>query len=162
MSNSQILFEDYDVDSARIVMKEMVENMVLELVENNLYAKGISLFIRYSKDCIPATGGALKLEQTTCSIKKIQAAFNSLFIDKVKIGYGIRQIGIQLTDLTYEPDLQLSFFDDVDDDEKERQIEVAMIGIRNRFGKNALLKGFNYLDKATGIKRNMMVGGHNG
>lgn len=162
LSNSQILFEDYDVDSAHIVMKEMVENLVLELVENNLYAKGISLFIRYSKDCIPATGGAMKLEQTTCSIKKIQAAFNSLFIDKVKIGYGIRQIGIQLTDLTYEPDLQLSFFDNVDDDEKERQIEVAMIGIRNRYGKNALLKGFNYLDKATGIKRNMMVGGHNG
>ena len=67
-----------------------------------------------------------------------------------------------MTDLTYEPDLQLSFFEDIDDDEKERQIEVAMIGIRNRFGKNSLLKGFNYLDKATGIKRNMMVGGHNG
>jgi len=37
-----------------------------------------------------------------------------------------------------------------------------MIGIRNRYGKNALLKGFNYLNKATGIKRNLMVGGHNG
>lgn len=37
-----------------------------------------------------------------------------------------------------------------------------MIDIRNRFGKNSLLKGFNFLDKATGIKRNMMVGGHNG
>ena len=51
LSNSQILFEDYDVDGARIVMKEMVENLVLELVEENLYAKGISLYIRYSKDC---------------------------------------------------------------------------------------------------------------
>ena len=39
-------FWKYDVDSAHIVMKEMVENRVLELVENNLYAKGISLFIR--------------------------------------------------------------------------------------------------------------------
>lgn len=162
LSNSQILFEDYDIDGAHIVMKEMVENLVLELVENNLYAKGISLFIRYSKDCIPSTGGTVKLEQTTNSIKKIQTAFDNLFMDKVKIGYGIRQIGIQLTDLTYEPDLQLSFFEDVDDTEKEQQIEVAMIGIRNRYGKNALLRGFNFLNKATGIKRNMMVGGHNG
>lgn len=40
LSNSQILFEDYDEDGARIVMKEMVENLVLELVEENLYAKG--------------------------------------------------------------------------------------------------------------------------
>ena len=36
LSNSQILFEDYNVDSAHIVMKEMVETLVLELVENNL------------------------------------------------------------------------------------------------------------------------------
>jgi len=85
LSNSQILFEDYDVDGARIVMKEMVENLVLELVENNLYAKGISLFIRYSKDCTPSSGGAMKLVQATCSIKKIQAAFSKLYIDKVKI-----------------------------------------------------------------------------
>lgn len=162
LSNSQILFEDYDVDSAHIVMKEMVENLVLELVENNLYAKGISLYIRYSKDCIPATGGNMKLEQTSCSIRKIQAAFDKLYIDKIKIGYGIRQIGIALTDLTYEPDMQLSFFENHEDDENEMQLEVAMVGIRHKYGKNALLKGFNLFDKATGIKRNTMVGGHNG
>ena len=160
--NSQILFSDYDVDGARIVMKEMVENLVLELVEENLYAKGISLYIRYSKDCIPATGGAKKLTQTTCSIKKIQEAFGKLFIDKVRIGYGIRQIGISLTNLTYEPDMQLSFFEDPEDEEKEKQMEIAMVDIRTRFGKNALLKGFNIFDKATGMKRNTMVGGHNG
>ncbi len=71
----------------------------------------------------------MKLSQTTCSIKKIQAAFEKLFIEKIKIGYGIMQIGISLTDLTYEPDMQLSFFDDPEDDEKEKNIEVAMIDI---------------------------------
>lgn len=162
LSNSQILFEDYDVDGAHVVMKEMVENLVLELVENNLYAKGISLFIGYSKNCIPATGGSMKLCQVTCSIKKIQAAFDSLFIEKVRIGYEIRQIGISLADLTYEPDMQLSFFENPEDDEKEKHIETAMIDIRNKYGKNAMLRGFNFLDKATGIKRNTMVGGHNG
>ena len=86
----------------------------------------------------------------------------SLASDKVRIGYGIRQIGIALTNLTYEPDMQLSFFEDPEDDEKEKQSEVAMVGIRNRYGKNALLKGFNLFDKATGIKRNTTVGGHNG
>ena len=81
-------------------------------------------------------------------------------LDKKK--YRLHLTACLLIRLKSEPDLQLSFFEDIDDDEKERQIEVAMIGIRNRYGKNALLKGFNYLDKATGIKRNMMVGGHNG
>ncbi|MGN1101756.1 MAG: hypothetical protein ACI4RG_06155 [Huintestinicola sp.] len=143
-------------------MKEIIENLVLGLVENNLYAKGISLYICYSKYCIPATGGAMKLEQTSCFIKKIQAAFDKLYIDKVKIGYGIRQIGIALTDLTYEPDMQRSFFEEHEYDENEMHLEVAMVGIRNKYGKNALLKGFNLFDKATGIKRNTMVEGHNG
>lgn len=31
--------------------------------------------------------------------------------------------------MTYEPDMQLSFFDDPEDDEKEKNIEVAMIDI---------------------------------
>ena len=58
--------------------------------------------------------------------------------------------------------MQLSFFDDPDDEENEKQLEVAMVGIRNRYWKNALIKGFNLYDKATGMKRNTMVGGHNG
>ena len=49
------------------------------------------------------------------------------------IGYGIRQIGISLTNLTYEPDMQLSFFDDPQDDEKEKQMEAAMVDIRTRY-----------------------------
>jgi hypothetical protein len=79
-----------------------------------------------------------------------------------ELASSIRQIGIALTDLTYEPDMQLSFFENHEDDENEMQLEVAMVGIRNKYGKNALLKGFNLFDKATGIKRNTMVGGHNG
>ncbi|WP_295090654.1 hypothetical protein [Ruminococcus sp.] len=58
--------------------------------------------------------------------------------------------------------MQLSFFEDPEDEENEKQLEVTMVGIRNRYGKNALLKGFNLYDKATGMKRNTMVGGHNG
>lgn len=57
--------------------------------------------------------------------------------------------------------MQLSFFDNHEDDENEMQLEVAMVGLRNKYGKNALLKGFNLSDKTAGIKRNTMVGGHN-
>ena len=50
--------------------------------------------------------------------------------------------------------MQLSFFDNHEDDGNEMQLEVVMVGIRNKYGKNVLLKGFNLFDKATGIKRN--------
>ncbi len=162
LSNSQILFSDYCAGDALVVMKEMVENLVLEMVGNGLYAGGISLFIRYSKDCIPASGGSAKLPQATCSIKKIRAEFERIFGEKVEPDHSIRQIGIALTELTAECGRQLNFFDDFNEDVREERLESAVVSIRRRYGKNALLKGLNYLGCATGRMRNTLVGGHKG
>ena len=161
LSNSQILFEDYDCKNAEIIVKEMVENLGLELLDNNLYAKGISLYIGYSKDCCRATGGSMKIE-TTCSMKKLQAAFNKLYWDKVRVGYPIRQLGISLSNLTYEPDLQLSLWEEPENNTKEENLMRTVLQVRKRMGKNAVLKGFNLCEKATGRYRNETVGGHHG
>ena len=45
-------------------------------------------------------------------------------------------------------------------DEKERKIQKAALELKNRFGKNAVLKGMNLLDGATTILRNGQIGGH--
>ena len=58
--------------------------------------------------------------------------------------------------------LNLDFFSEFIDDEKERKKQKAIIEIKKKYGKNAILKGMNYKDKATGRKRNKLVGGHNG
>ena len=44
--------------------------------------------------------------------------------------------------------------------EKERQMQEAMLQIKKKFGKNAILKGVNFEEGATGRERNMQVGGH--
>ena len=44
--------------------------------------------------------------------------------------------------------------------EKEKQMQQAMISIKKRFGKNAILKGNNLEDGATTITRNSQIGGH--
>ena len=44
--------------------------------------------------------------------------------------------------------------------QKERKIQEAMIVIKERYGKNAILKGFNLQEGATTIQRNMQIGGH--
>ena len=43
---------------------------------------------------------------------------------------------------------------------KERRIQEAMISIKKRYGKNAVLKGLNYQEGATMRDRNEMIGGH--
>ena len=44
--------------------------------------------------------------------------------------------------------------------EKERALQEAMLTIKHKFGKNAVLKGTNYTDGATGKERNRQIGGH--
>ena len=45
---------------------------------------------------------------------------------------------------------------------KDEKIQQAMVGIRQKFGKNAVLKGTSLEDGATGKERNMQIGGHKG
>ena len=54
-----------------------------------------------------------------------------------------------------------SLFDDVEGNAKEKKLQEAVISIKNRYGKNAVLKGMSYQEKATARKRNKLVGGHN-
>ena len=55
---------------------------------------------------------------------------------------------------------QLELFDDSFDKEKERRQQEAILQIRRKFGKNAILKGMNFEDGATAKERNMQIGGH--
>ena len=43
---------------------------------------------------------------------------------------------------------------------KERDMQRAMIKIKNKFGKNAILKGMNLQEGGTTIERNSQIGGH--
>ena len=44
--------------------------------------------------------------------------------------------------------------------EKERKMQEALISIRDRFGKNAVVKGLNMQEGATAIERSGTIGGH--
>ena len=43
---------------------------------------------------------------------------------------------------------------------KEEKIQKAVLEIKNKYGKNAILKGINFREGATGIERNRQIGGH--
>ena len=43
---------------------------------------------------------------------------------------------------------------------RERNLQLAMLEIRKKYGKNAILKGLNLWEGATAIERNNQIGGH--
>jgi DNA polymerase V len=74
-------------------------------------------------------------------------------------------------DVKKEDFVQLDLFSDWDNLEhqqeqqeqeklREKSIQQAMLGIKKRYGKNAILKGLNFEEGATSIERNGQVGGH--
>lgn len=46
------------------------------------------------------------------------------------------------------------------DQRNELEVQRAMIGVKRRFGRNAIVKGMDLEEGATGIKRNAQIGGH--
>ena len=161
ISNSQILFEDYSYKDAYLIMAEMVDSNVLSLTEKHLVTNQINLFIRYSKDIIKPSRGSRKITNTTNSYHILFEEFKQLFIKIVNPNYPIRQIGISFGNVKNELYEQYDLFADYEAIEKEKIIQETLVYIRNKYGKNAVLKGINFCNKATARKRNGMVGGHN-
>ena len=43
---------------------------------------------------------------------------------------------------------------------REKKIQKTMLTIKRKFGKNSILKGFNFEEGATARERNRQIGGH--
>ena len=57
--------------------------------------------------------------------------------------------------------MQLSLFTDQEKIDKERKLELTMSSIKNKMGKNTILRGMNLEEGATTLVRNKLIGGHN-
>lgn len=117
--------------------------------------------------------GTQNLDKHTSSTKKLTEATMELFdriIDKELL---TRRLTIVACNVIGEQDIpdserfeQISLFDTVkpsEDEkalEKERALQQAMLKIKHRYGKNAVLKGTNFTQGATAKDRNRQIGGH--
>lgn len=163
ISNGQILFHDYDYDNALLALKEMVDLLSLDLVDKDLVTDSISLRVGYSKDTIKSTGGTMKLQEPTNSARKLVEYFSAYYKKTTNPDYPIRKLNIGFNHLTPSTEyVNLDMFSDYLKDEKELKVRKAMVNIRNKYGKNAILRGMNLYDNATTRARNKLIGGHNG
>ena len=145
-----------------LILREMVDMLVLELVERGLVADSISLSVGYSKDREASVGGTVRIGEVTNSHKKIEQRFLDYFCEKVRRDLPIRRINVGLNHLQDESFASYDLFTDLEAEKKEKDLQKTVIGIKKRFGKNAILKGMSLEEKATARMRNKLIGGHNG
>lgn len=161
ISNSQILFKDYDYKNARIVLIEMIDALVLELVERNLYTNCLGFYIGYSKDIISPLKVSFKLKEATCSYKEILNYILEEYDYRVNEKIPIRKIGITFSNIDKIKYKQIDLFSNNQEDVLEQKLEETVIDIKHKFGKNAILRGISFEEEATQLVRNKMIGGHN-
>ena len=162
ITNSQVLFEDYSFEKARLVLKEMVELGSLRLIDENVTTNTVKLYVGYSKDEIKATGGTEKINNYTNVYSDLVSAFLRLYDRTTNRNIGIRRIGVGFANIQEDEYVQLNLFKNQDKMDKERKLELVINKIKNEMGKNAILRGMDLQQRATTLVRNKLIGGHNG
>ena len=162
ISTGQILFDDYNYDDALLVMKEMADTLALELVEKRMAAESVSLVIGYSKDRHLPTGGTRRMVVCTSSHQTLAERLEQIYRETTRRNAPIRSINIGFGGLTAEENSGFDLFMDPQAEEKEKNMQHAIIDIKQRFGKNSLIRAMSLQERATARKRNNLIGGHNG
>lgn len=161
LSSGQVLPYDYNFEKGRLIVKEMTDLMCLDMVEKGLVTKSLTLSLRYSKrlGLLPANGTAKLYEETNSDLVIIPAMCD--LYDKIMEPHStIRGVSISCNNVVPEEYIQYSFFTNAEELEKNRKVQKAVISIKNKFGKNAIIKGMNLEEGAKTIERNSQIGGH--
>jgi DNA polymerase V len=160
LSNSQVLMRDYAYDEARLILKEMVELQVLKLVEQRVVTNNISLYVTYSKNIKPTVTGSTTLSVYTNSLTVIKKEMLKIYERIADTDTPIRKIGISCNNLLDESYEQYDLFTDPKALDREKKISHAVLNIKGRYGKSAVLKGMNLLKEGTTRERLHQIGGH--
>lgn len=167
LGNAQVLSCGYSFDDALIIVKEMTDQICLELVDKGLDAESVTLSVGYEKRngiIPPHAHGTAHLPGRTNSRAAIMEATCSLFERIVDRSMPVRRMWIVANNTQPEGEGQLSLFSpaaetpEVAKDERTRQ--ETILDIKRKFGKNALLKGIDLMPAATQRERNAQIGGH--
>lgn len=196
ISSGQVLHCPYTYEKAGLIVKEMIENLSLDLVSKNLVTSQIVLEIeydienltdsnikyngeitidRYGRKIPKHAHGTINLDHKTSSSKLLMKASTELYEKIVNKNLLVRKITITANNVINENFIEENKFDQMDlftnynqkelelkKEKSEKEIQKAMLNIKQKYGKNAVLKGMNFEEGATTIDRNTQVGGHKG
>ena len=184
ISVGQVLTGPYEAAKAMTVVKEMADSLSLDLVDKKLACDQIVLTVGYDIECLAGRSnysgpvvkdyygrsvpkpahGSINLKNPTSSTEEIVAATVVLFRKIVDPGLLVRRMYVVANHTVPEESIegiQLDLFEEPRQDmEKERKRQEAILSIKKKFGKNAILKGISFEEGATQKERNAQVGGH--
>ena len=163
LTSGQVLMRDYSFEEGKLIVREMMDLLCLDMVEKELVTTSVSLYVGYSNalQAEPSKGTASLITASSADTILIPAvvALYERIVDKSK---PVRRVNIACNNVAKETEYrQLSFFDAQDETaERDHKVQKAVLSIKNKYGKDAVLKGMNFEESATTRMRNHQIGGH--
>lgn len=165
LTSGQVLMRDYNFEEGRLIIQEMMDLMSLDLLEKHLVTSSVSIYVGYSHtvDAKPAKGTApIRIETNSDSI--LMPAVTELYERIVDPRLPIRRVMLTCNNVVTDTGCcQLNLFDQtvtLEALERDRKRQEAVLDIKRRFGKNAMLRGMDLQEAATTRERNRQIGGH--
>ena len=191
LCSGQVLHCPYNYEQSRLIIKEMANEIVLDMVQKHFVTDILVLTVeydvenlknaefsknyngeikedRYGREVPKPAHGTFRLDKKTFSTRIISEGFVHLYDEIINRNLLIRKIYLTVGNLTDEKELkqenqyeQVNLFTNYGKlAEKEKKIQNTIIDLKNRFGKNAIIKGMDLEEDATTIQRNGQIGGH--
>ena len=188
ISQGQVLSCGYNYDKALLIVKEMTDNLCLDLVADGLLTRAIGLNIGYDSidnydgtlvnnyygKLVPKPANSMKnLMNPTSSSRIIIKEMEKLYKEIVDKNLLIKRINIAFAGLIFENQIdlvdkgykQLNLFEAPKeeskvDEESEHRLQKVIVDLKEKYGKNSVLKGMNLEEDSTAIERNEQIGGH--
>lgn len=190
ISSGQVLHCPYNYENTKLIVKEMTELLTLDLVKKNLVTNQIVLEIgydidnlknydgqididRYGRKVPKHAHGTINIDHQTSSTKVIIKATMELYEKIINKKLLVRRLNITANNVVHISSVKEETFEQIDlftnyefenkkreKERAEREIQKAMINIKGKYGKNAIIKGMNLQKEGTTIERNRQIGGH--
>lgn len=191
ISSGQVLHRPYNYNDTKIIIKEMIDSLVLDLVKKNLITDSVALILdydinnkeyngtltldHYGRKVPKPSNGRINLEYKTSSqeiiIPKIIELYNkivnkSLLIKRVTIVFNNLEQTSKISNKKIYKQINLFNINKVNEIneisrlQEENKLNKTVIELKEKYGKNAVLKGINLLECSTMVERNNQIGGH--
>lgn len=170
ISQGQTLDRDYNYEEGLLAFKESVELAILELVSKHVVTNVIGFSIGYSSKTVrfddyrnqEGVSASKKIDVMTNSYEIISNELLNMFYEHVDRTRMIRRIHIGFGNIKNEKYESYTLFSDIDKLQKEKALQETIVELKDKYGKSSILRGMNLDPSATTLKRNKLIGGHNG
>ena len=159
LSIGQVLFKDYNKKNVVTIIREMNDDLSMRLRNESKQTEVVSLYIGYSKDTMGGFSRQMSLLHATDDTDVLFEAVMEIF-NKFIQNYPIRRVGINFGKLSTPSSKQLDMFDDPKKSESNEKLFKTMDKLKNKYGKNIVLRASALTEDSTAIERNNQIGGH--